>query len=161
MLDLFNWNFRPTTLFAVALLIAVAVVVLLTLLTFAWGFELETSSTWQVVAYNLMLTLLFSLTLVMGSYRPVCFGEWFPRMMLAVALVVPAVVFAVSWVTGGAYLGFRDPRIVPAVAISVSTYTVIWALAAFPWSFYLLVRDLSRVWRHGRSGKPDLIGFHE
>ena len=72
--------------------------------------------------------------------------------MLAVALVVPAVVFAVIWVTGGAYLGFRDPRIVQAVVISVSTYVIIWGLAVFPYSFFLLVRDLSRVWRHRQPG---------
>ena len=153
MLDLFNWKFRSATLFVVAFFIAAAVVVLLTLLTFAWGFDLGTSPTWQVVAYHVMLTLLFSLTLVMASCRPFSYGEWFPGVMVAMALVVPAVVFAVSWITGGSYLGFRDPRIFQAVAISVSTYAIIWALAAFPYSFYLLVRDLSRAWRHGRPGK--------
>ena len=152
MLDGFGWKFG-WKLFAVALLIAVVVVVLLTLLTFAWGFDLETSSTWQVVAYHVMLALVLSLTLAMASYRPFCFGEWFPGVMLTMALVVPAVVFAVPWVTDGAYLGFRDPRIVQAVVISVSTYVIIWALAVFPYSLYLLVRDLSRVWRHEQPGK--------
>lgn len=152
MLDGFGWKFG-WKLFAVVLPIAIVVVVLQTLLKFAWGFDLGTSSTWQVVAYHLMLALVFSLTLAMASYRPLGFGEWFPGVMLAVALVVPAVVFAVLWVTGEAYLGFRDPRIVQSVAISVSTYVLIWALAVFPYSVYLQVRHLSRVWRHGQLGK--------
>ena len=152
MLDGSSWKFA-WKLFAVALLVAVVVVVFLTLLTFTWGFDLETSSTWQVVAYHVMLALVFSLTLAMGFYRPFCFGRWFPRVMLAMALVVPTVVFAILWVTGGAYLGFRDPRIVQAVTISVPMYVIIWALAVFPYSLYLLVRDLSRVWRRGQPGE--------
>ena len=73
--------------------------------------------------------------------------------MLAVALVVPAVVFAVIWATGEAHLGFRDPRIAQAVVISVSTYVIIWGLTVFPHSLFLLVRDLSRVWRHRQPGE--------
>ena len=152
MLDRFNRN-SGMPLFAVTLLIAVAVMVLLTVLTLAWSFDLRTSSTWQVVTHHVMLALLFSLTLAMASYRPLRYGKRFPEVMLAVALVVPAVVFAIIWATGGAHLGFRDPRIAQAVTISVSTYAIVWGLAVFPHSLFLLVRDLSRVWRHRQPGE--------
>ena len=42
MLDGSSWKFA-WKLFAVALLVAVVVVVFLTLLTFTWGFDLETT----------------------------------------------------------------------------------------------------------------------
>ena len=74
MLGRINRKFG-VTLFAVTLLIAVVVVVLLTVLTLAWGFDLGTSSTWQVVSYHVMLALLFSLTLAMASYRPLRTGN--------------------------------------------------------------------------------------
>ena len=149
MLDRIPWH-RGLSVFIAAIMISAAVVVLLSMLTFAWDFDLETSSSWQVGVYNVMLALLLSLTLVMASYRPLCYGERFRGVMLAMALVVPAVVFAVLWVTEGAYVGLRDPRIFQAVAISVPVYVIIWGLAVFPYSLYLLGRDLLRVWRQGQ-----------
>ena len=141
---------RGLSAFIVAIMITATGVALLIMLTFVWGFDLETSSSWQVGACHVMLALLLSLTLVMASYRPLCYGERFRGVMLAVALVVPVVVFAVIWVTGGGYVGFRDPRIFQAVVISVPTYVIIWGLAVFPYSLYLLGRDLWRVWRQGQ-----------
>ena len=149
MLDRIPWP-RGLSAFIVAIMIAAAVVVLLSMLTFAWGFDLETSSSWQVGVHYVMLALLLSLTLVMACYRPLCCGERFRGVMLAMALVVPVVVFAVIWVTGGTYVGFRDPRIFQAVVISVPTYVIIWGLGVFPYSLYLLGRDLWRVWRQGQ-----------
>ena len=152
MLDRFNWH-RGLSAFIVAIMITAAVVVLLSMLTFAWGFDLETAPSWQVCVHYVMLALLLSLTLVMASYRPLCYGERFRGVMLAMVLAVPAVVFAVLWVAGGAYAGLRDPRIFQAVVISVPTYVIIWGLAVFPYSLYLLGRDLLRVWWQGQPGE--------
>ena len=147
-----SWKLR-WNLFAMGLLITAAVVALLALLTLAWSFDLETSPTWQVAAYHLLLTLLFSSTLVIASHRPYHYGKMFPGAMLAMALAVPTVVFTILWVKDGAYLGFRDPRIFQAVAISILTYIIIWALAVIPYTLYLLGRDLPRVWRRGQPGE--------
>ena len=74
MLDRFNRKSGMPP-FAVTLLIAVAVMALLTVLKLAWNFDLGTSSTWQVVTHHVMLALLFSLTLAMASYRPPVTGN--------------------------------------------------------------------------------------
>ena len=133
-----------------AVVITAAVASILSLLTLVWDFDLETSPVWQVGLHHLMLALLLSLTPVMASYRPLCYGARFRSLMLSVAVLTPAAVFMVLWLTGGGYTGVRDPRIFQAVAVSVPVYVIIFALAVFPYSFYLLGRDLARVWRQGR-----------
>ncbi len=107
MLDRFRWQ-HGWSVFAVTIPIA-SVVILISLLTFAWGFDVETSPAWQLGVHYLMLALLLSMTFVMASYRLSGFGERFLGAMLLAAVLAPVAVFAAYWVVGGPYGGFRDP----------------------------------------------------
>lgn len=144
MLDRFSCS-RGRLMLSVGI-VAAAILTLLALLTFAWEFALETSPAWQVGVHHLMLALLLSLTFGMAAYRPFCFGHWFPGVMLALAVVVPVVVFTAFWVFDGPYLGFRDARILRAVVTAVSSFVFVWAAAVFPYSFFLLGKSLVKCW---------------
>ena len=155
MLDRFRWQ-HGWSVFAVAIPIA-SVVILISLLTFAWGFDVETSPAWQLGVHYLMLALLLSMTFVMASYRLSGvmasyrlsgFGERFLGAMLLAAVLAPVAVFAAYSVVGGPYGGFRDPRIFEVVVTSVSSFVLIWASAVFPRSFFTLGRNLVQAWRH-------------
>ena len=161
MLDRFRWQ-HGWSVFAVAIPIA-SVVILISLLTFAWGFDVETSPARQLGVHYLMLALLLAMTFVMASYRLSGFGERFLGAMLLAAVLAPVAVFAAHWVVGGPYGGFRDPRIFEVVVTSVSSFVLIWVSAVFPRSFFMLGRDLVQTWRHElpREGGLDSHGRRE
>ena len=102
-----------------------------------------------------MLVLFLSLTLVLAAYRPLCFGQWFLGVMLALAVVVPVVVFTAIWVLDGPFLGFRDGRIFQAVVTSASSFVFIWAATVFPYYFFLLGKCVVRRWLRQSSGDGD------
>ena len=157
MLDRFRWQ-HGWYVFAVAIPIASVVILLVSLLTFAWGFDVETSPAWQLGVHYLMLVFLLAMTFVMASYRLSGFGERFLGAMLLAAVLVPVAVFAAYWVVGGPYGGFRDPRIFDVVVTSVSSFVLIWGSAVFPRSFFMLGRDLFQAWRHELTREGGLDG---
>ena len=101
---------------------------------FAWELDIGASPAWQVGVYYLMLVLFLSLTFVVALWHPSPLGEWFRRVALALAVIVPVAVFACGWVTGGAYIGFRDERTFDLVVVSVSSFVLIWATFALPYA---------------------------
>ena len=134
--------------FFLVLLIGVLVMALVFLLVFLLEFNFETSPAWQVGVYHLMLALLFFVTFVAGFHQPQGFGVRYRRMMLALAGLTPVVIFILGWVLGGAYSGFRDPRLFDTTVVSVFTFLFLWMVIALPYSWYLLVRVFFRRWRH-------------
>ena len=78
MLDRFRWQ-HGWSVFSVAIPIA-SVVILISLLSFAWGFEVETSPAWQLGVHYLMLALLLAMTFVMASYQISGFGPGASRL---------------------------------------------------------------------------------
>ena len=91
-------------------------IILLSLLTFAWEFDLPTSTVWQVGIFHLALALLLSISLVVASRRPFSFSRGFRRFTMTVSVLVPAAVFVGSWLVNGP--GFRDNRIFNRVVAS-------------------------------------------
>ena len=69
--------------------------------------------------------------------------------MLVLAVLMPVAVFAGGWVTGGAYLGFRDERTFYLAMVSASSFALIWATIVFPYSAFVFSKALARYWRHG------------
>lgn len=139
----------PSAVVAAAFMFGILVLLALLLV---WGFDLEASPAWQVGLHHLMLALVLCLTLSLALYPPLCYyGAWFRLLMLVSALAAPVMTFSVLWAVDGAYSGFRDPRIFEAVVISVALYVMFWALLVFPYSLYLLGRDVVRVLRNGPS----------
>ena len=63
--------------FGLWVFIGTVVMVLATLLTFVWEFDVRTSPAWQVGVYYLMLVLFLSRSFVVASWRPFPFGEWY------------------------------------------------------------------------------------
>ena len=85
---------------------------------------------------------------------PFPFGEWFRGAALAFAVLVPVTVFVGGWVTGGAYLGFRDERAFDLMVVSVSSFVLIWITTAFPYTAFVFGKALFLYWRRGEL--PDL-----
>ena len=89
------------------------------------GFDLVTSSGWQVGVYYLMplFLLLASLGLVApnGFRRMRGFG-WAMAMLLPAILVS---VLAVGWLYAGAYGGYRDPRLFILTVVSIAAFGLI------------------------------------
>ena len=96
--------------FRLVLPIAAAVMTLAALLVFVWRFDPASSPTWQLVLHHLMLVLFLSTTFVLAAQPRFCLGEGFRWAMLVLAVLLPAVVFSVSWVMNGVYDGVRDER---------------------------------------------------
>ena len=148
MLDRLGWGSNWSA-FVLGAFIGIVVVVLAALLVFVWEFDVRTSPAWQVGVHHLMLGLFLSLTFVLASRRPFPFGERFRRGILVLAVLMPVTVFAGGWVTGGAYLGFRDERIFDLAVVSHSSFVVIWATIVVPCSVFVLSKALFRYWRLG------------
>ena len=146
MLNCLDWGNNWSALW-LAMFIGAVVLVLAGLLAFVWEFDVRISPTWQVGVYYLMSALFLSLTFVLASLRPFPFGEWFRRAALALAVLVPVAVFAGGWVTGGAYIGFRDERVFDLVVVSVSSFMLIWITIMFPSLTFVLMKALFRSWR--------------
>ena len=153
MLSRLDWRNNWSALW-LAIFIGAVVFFLVTLLAFVWEFDVNTSPAWQVGVYYLMLALFLSLTFVFASQRPFPFAEWFRRAALALAVLVPAAVFAGGWVIGGAYVGFRDERTFYLVVVSVSSFLLIWITTAFPYAAFVLGKALVPVLAPG--GAPRL-----
>ena len=148
MLSRLDWgNNWPA--FWLAVFIGAVVSVLVALLVFVWEFDVRISPTWQVGVYYLMLVLVLSLTFVVASGHPFPFSEWFRGAALALAVLVPLAVFAGGWVTGGAYVGFRDERTFDLVVVSVSSFMLIWATFVFPCFAFVFGKALFWYWRRG------------
>ena len=150
MLSRLDWR-NNWSAFWLAVFIGAVAFVLVALLAFVWEFDVRISPTWQVGVYYLMLILFLSLTFVVASGRPFPFGEWFRRAALALAVLVIVAVFAGGWVTGGAYVGFRDERTFDLVVVSVSSFALIWATFVFPCFAFVFSKALVRYWRRGKS----------
>ena len=148
MLSRLGWGNNWFT-FGLVIFIGTVIMVLATLLTFVWKFDVHTSPVWQVVVYHLMLALLLSLTFLVASRRLFPFDEWFRRGMLALAVLLPVAVFVGGWVTGGAYMGFRDERTFDLMVLSVSSFVFIWITIAFPYAIFVFGKALFRYWRRG------------
>ena len=149
MFDCLDWR-NNWSAFGLAVFIGTVMSVLAILLMFVWEFDVRTSPAWQVGVHHLMLVLFVSLTGVLASQRPFPFGKRFRRGMVILAVLMPVTVFAGSWATGGAYLGFRDERTFDLVILSVSSFTLIWATIVFPCSTFVFSSALARYWRHGK-----------
>ena len=150
MLSCLCWRDNWSVLW-LAMFIGAAAFVFATLLVFAWRFDTGASPAWQVGVYYLMLALLFSLSFVVALRHPSPLGEWFRRGALALAVIVPVAVFAAGWVTGGAYIGFRDERAFDLVVVSVSSFMFIWMAIMFPSMTFVFMKALFRSWRRGGS----------
>ena len=148
MLDRLDWG-NNWFAFGLAAFIGTVVVVLATLLEFVWEFDVLTSPAWQVGVHHLMLVLFLSLTFVLASRRLFPFGKRFCGGMLVLAVLMPVTVFVGGWVTGGAYLGFRDERTFDLAVVSFSSFVLIGATIVFPYSFFVFSKALARYWRHG------------
>ena len=148
MLSRLDWR-NNWSAFWLAVFIGAVAFVLVTLLVLVWEFDVRTSPAWQVGVYYLMLVLILSLTFVVASRRPFPFGEWFRRAALALAVLVPVAVFVGGWVTGGAYVGFRDERTFDLTVLSVSSFMLIWATTVFLCSAFVFGKALFRYWRRG------------
>ena len=66
---------------------------------------------------------------------------------MALAAFVPVTVFAGGWVTGGAYLGFRDKRAFDLMVVSVSSFVFIWITTAFPYTAFVFGKAVARYWQ--------------
>ena len=128
--------------FRLVLPIAAAVMTLAALLVFVWRFNPASSPTWQLVLHHLMLVLFISTTFVLAAQPRFCLGEGFRRAMLALAIVLPAVVFSASWVMNGAYEGVRDERFFGLVMVSASSFMLLWGVAAFLRVAFVFGREL-------------------
>ena len=148
MLDRFDWG-NDWSAFGAAVFIGVLVAAAAALLVFPRGFDLHISPAWQVGVHHLMLALFLSLTFVLASRRPFCFGERFRRGMLVLAVLMPVAVFAGGWIVGGPYTGFRDERISDMVVISATSFALFWAAIVFPYSTFVFAKALVRYRRHG------------
>ena len=148
MLDRFDWSDNWCA-FGWALFVGAVVTALAALLVFPWGFDLHTSPAWQVGVHHLMLALFLSLTFVLASRRPFCFGEGFRRGMLALAVLMPVAVFAVDWTVGGPYTGLRDERIFDLAVVSAASFVLLWATIVGPYTAFVFSQALVRYWRHG------------
>ena len=95
------------SIFAVVIPIGGVGIILLSLLTFAWEFDLPTSPVRQVGIFHLALTLLLSITFVVASRRPFSFSRGFRWFTMTVSVLVPTAVFVGSWLVNGPYEGFR------------------------------------------------------
>ena len=133
--------------FFLVLLIGVLVMALVFLLVFPLKFNFGTSPAWQAGVYYLMLFFLFSATFVVGFDLPLGFVTRYLGVILALAIVMPVVVFVLGWVLGGSYSGLRDPRLFQMTVVSVSSFGLLWMAIALPHSFYLLAKMFFRYWR--------------
>ena len=154
MRDLVSWQSGWSS-FGFVLLIVVLVMSLVSLLIFL-EFDLETSPAWQVVIYHGMLSIFLSLTFVVASFPPLYQGQRLRWFLVALALLVPVVVFFTGWILTGSYSGFRDDRIFDLMVVSVSGFMLIWMFIwmfiIFPLVGFLFVRDLVRLRRRGAPG---------
>ena len=141
--------------FGLAVLIGALVMSLMVLLTFL-EFDLETSPAWQVGVYHLMLFLFLSMIFVLAFQRPLGFGVRFRMVILVLAVLTPVAVFAGSWVLGGAYSGFRDPRLFQLTVVSFSSFALPWMAVILPCSWFLLARAFFRQFRRPVVGCPCL-----
>ena len=148
MLNRLHWGNNWSALW-LAMFIGAVVLVLADLLVFAWELDTGASPAWQVGVYYLMLVLFLSLTFVIALWRPSPLGEWFRRVALALAVIVPVAVFACGWMTGGAYIGFRDERAYDLVVVSVSSFMLIWMTIMFPSMTFVFMKVVFRSWRSG------------
>ncbi len=148
MLDRPDWGNNWSAL-ELAAFTGTLVTVVVAVLVFILEFDVRTSPAWQVWVHHLMLVLYLSLTFILASWRPFCFGKRFCRGMLVLAVLMPVTVFAGGWVTGGAYLGFRDERFFDLAVVSASSFALIWGTIVFPYSAFVFSKDLARYWRHG------------
>ena len=139
------------SIFGVVISIGVAIMLLMGLLAFVWEFDLAVSPAWQVGIFHLTLALLLSLILVVASRRPFNFSAGFRRFTLSMAVLVPMVVFGLSWVLIGPLEGFRDERIFTWVTVSVVGFMLVWLGAIFPYTAFVFGRAL---WRCRRGGIP-------
>ena len=137
------------SIFAVVIPIGSVGIILLSLLTFAWEFDLPTSPVWQVGLFHLALALLLSITFVVASRRPFSFSRGFRWFTITVSVLVPAAVFFGSWLVNGPYEGFRDDRIFNGVVTSVSGFMLVWMSTIFPYTAVVFRRKLIRSRRDG------------
>ena len=107
------------SIFAVVIPISGVGIILLSLLTFAWEFDLPTSPAWQVGIFHLALALLLSITFAVASRRPFSFSGGFRWFTMTASVLVPAAVFFGSWLVNGPYEGFWDDQIFNGVVASV------------------------------------------
>ena len=128
--------------FRLVLPIAAVVMTLAALLVFVWRFDPASSPTWQLVLHHLMLVLFLSTTFVLAAQPRFCLGEGFRRAMLALAIVLPAVVFSASWVMNGTYEGVRDERFFGLVMVSALPFMLLWGVAAFLRVAFVFGREL-------------------
>ena len=135
------------SIFAVVIPIGGVGIILLSLLTFAWEFDLPTSPVWQVGIFHLALALLLSITLVVASRRPFSFSRGFRRFTMTVSVLVPTAVFVGSWLVNGP--GFRDDRIFNGVVASVSGFMLVWISTIFPYTAVVFGGKLIRSQRDG------------
>ena len=112
--------------FRLVLLIAAAVMTLATLLVYVWRFDPASSPIWQVAVHHLMLVLFLSATFVLAAQTRFCLGEGFRWAMLVLAILLPAVVFSVSWVMNGVYDGVRDERFFDLAMVSAASFMFLW-----------------------------------
>ena len=139
------------SIFAVVIPIGAAAMLLVSLLAFAWEFDLATSPAWQVGVFHLTLVLLMSLTFVLASRRPFDFSVGFRRFTMAMAFLVPAALFGGIWVLNGPLEDFRDERIFTWVTVSVVGFMLVWLGTIFPYTVFVFGRAL---WRRRRDGVP-------
>ena len=137
------------SILAVVIPISGVGIILLSLLTFAWEFNLPTSPVWQVGIFHLALALLLSITFVVASRRPFSFTGGFRWFTMTVSVLVPAAVFVGSWLVNGPYEGFRDDRIFNGVVASVSGFMLVWMSTIFPYTAVVFGRKLIRSQRDG------------
>ena len=128
--------------FRLVLPIAAAVMTLAALLVFVWRFDPASSPTWQLVLHHLMLVLFLSTTFVLAAQPRFCLGEGFRWAMLVLAVLLPAVVFSVSWVMNGVYAGVRDERFFGLVMVSAASFMLLWGAAAFLRVAFVFGREL-------------------
>ena len=104
--------------------------------------------------YHLMLFLLLSIIFLVAFQQPLGFGETFRMVMLVLAVLAPVAVFAGGWVLGGAYSGFRDPRLFQLTVVSVSSFALPWMAVFLLCSWFLLARAFFRQFRRPVVGEP-------
>ena len=135
--------------FAVVIPISGVSIILMSVLTFAWEFNLPTSPVWQVGIFHLALVLLLSITFIVASRQPFSFSGGFRWFTMTVSVLVPAAVFFGSWLVNGPYEGFRDDRIFYGVVTSVSGFMLVWMSTIFPYTAFVFGRRLIRSRRDG------------
>ena len=75
-------------------------------------------------------------------------------LRLVLAVLTPVAVFAGGWMLGGAYSGFRDPRLFQLTVVSVSSFALLWMAVLLPYSWFLLARIFFRQFRRPVVGEP-------